>query len=702
MLFPGLRPTMGAGGGVRAFEKRKESVALRFGPFELDLKSSELRKSGVLIKVQHQPLKVLALLASRPGDLLTREEIQHEVWPDGVFVDFEQSLNFCIRHIRGVLNDSAVVPRYIETLPKRGYRWIAPVEVVREEAVLRPVLLSRPASDPSAPTLAQERTQEEKARRWPLGLAASLFAVTLLGAGALLLVRHEAKVPAFHRLTYRRGSISSGRFTPDGQIIFAAAWEGQPTALFTASAANGSWRRLDVSGRRVVSSLRSGEFSFLEKSTLSRAPLSGGPPKPIADGIVDADGSLDGSNFVVVRGMSSRTHIEWPLGHVLADASWPTHLRLSPRGDRIAFLEHPTPGDDRGSVVTIDRGGQRTELSSDWGSLEGLAWSPKGDEVWFTAARTGADCSLWAVSLSRHERLVLSTMGRLVIEDITPDGRVLLQRQTMRGETRVGRAGEAEKDLSWLDLSTLADLSPDGGSIVFGESGEGGGPDYEIYLRKTDGSTPIRLGHGQAMALSPDGKWVISVPIKKPDQLDLLPTGPGEGRTLKDSHIEQYFLASWFPDGQSLLVNGFSHGKGRAYIQPLVGPARPVTPEGTFALMGGVSPDGKTFLAYVEKLLIFPVGGGEPRTPPGKGGTLIGWKDPGTIYVSGEKAPSARVEELNLASGHREFVRELVPPDMAGVLALTRIRMTPDGKTWAYSYARVLADLYIVDNLLER
>ena len=99
-------------------------LALRFGPFELDVRSGELRRNGTTVRLQPQPFKVLVLLACRPGEVVTREEIQAEVWPAGTFVDFEQSLNFCVRQIRASLGDNANAPRYVETLPRRGYRWV--------------------------------------------------------------------------------------------------------------------------------------------------------------------------------------------------------------------------------------------------------------------------------------------------------------------------------------------------------------------------------------------------------------------------------------------------------------------------------------------------------------------------------------------------------------------------------------------------
>ena len=100
---------------------------IRFGLFELDPATGDLRREGRPVRLQPQPARVLALLTSRPGEVVTREELRQEIWNDGTFVDFERGLNFCISQIRTALNDSADSPRFIETLPRRGYRFIAPV-----------------------------------------------------------------------------------------------------------------------------------------------------------------------------------------------------------------------------------------------------------------------------------------------------------------------------------------------------------------------------------------------------------------------------------------------------------------------------------------------------------------------------------------------------------------------------------------------
>ena len=102
--------------------------SVRFSSFELDLQSGELRKAGVLVGLQEQSFKVLAELLERPGDLVTRDQLRQRLWPNGTFVDFEHGLNAVINRLRETLGDSADSPRFIQTVPRRGYRFIAPIQ----------------------------------------------------------------------------------------------------------------------------------------------------------------------------------------------------------------------------------------------------------------------------------------------------------------------------------------------------------------------------------------------------------------------------------------------------------------------------------------------------------------------------------------------------------------------------------------------
>ena len=159
------------------------------------------------------------------------------------------------------------------------------------------------------------------------------------------------------------------------------------------------------------------------------------------------------------------------------------------------------------------------------------------------------------VTLAGRERLIFQAPGDLMILDISRDGRVLVARQEPRSRMISFTAGsEKERDLSWFDWSTSADLSADGKNLLFYEWGQAVREPY-VYLRKTDGSNdPVRLGQGKSLALSPDGKWALALQEgPPPPQLVLLPTGPGEPRLLPRGDIQEYHYASWFPDGEQIL-----------------------------------------------------------------------------------------------------------------------------------------------------
>jgi eukaryotic-like serine/threonine-protein kinase len=696
----------------RLLKAEPEIGAFRFGPFELDVKTGELRKSGVRVKLQLQPARVLTLLASQPGVLLTREEIQSRVWDDGTYVDFEQSLNFCIRQIRAALGDQAGTPRYVETLPRRGYRFVAPVETVPAGpgAGLAPEVSPTELEGGFAPpALSAEPARSRRVRIWVAGLALLLVAAL----GYLVAWRGRTPPPpTFERLTFRRGSVGSARFAPDGQVVYSAAWEGGETSFYAVRLESRDSRSLEGAAGHVVGVSTEGEIAFLGESSkggtvLARGRLEGGPHKEVLEGVQAADWTRDGTQFAVARrGPKGATQIELPVGNVIGEAIYPSALRLSPDGDRVAFLEHPVPRDDRGFVVVMDKAGGRMELTDTYGSIEGLAWAPNGDEVWFTAARVGADSALHAVSLAGEVRTLVPALGRLVIHDVDLEGRALVERVALRHEMLFGGEGlERERDLSWFDLTVPVDISADGRQVLFFESGEGGGPEYTVFLRGTDGSPPVRLGHGCAKDLSPDGRWALSIPIADTTKLQLLPTGAGEVQTLHDAFVKRYLWAGFLTDGQRILFTAEGHdGTLRSYVKALpVGPPEPVTPEGVGAWANSISPDGAHFVAACGKeTCLYPLGGGEPRPIPTLrlARQVVGWGPDGrSLYVVDTPRVPVRIERLDLATGERSLVRELQPLDRAGVQHVSGVTLTPDGRSYAYSCPRTLSDLYVVTGL---
>ncbi len=155
-------------------------VVIKFGPYELYLSSRELYKFGTKVKLRPQPFQVLSLLVERSSEVVTREQLRQQLWPSDTFVDFEHSLNTAIKELRGVLSDSATDPRYIQTVPKLGYRFIFPVErsvPVQLPAEPTPLTIQAPFANVPAPVVATASTPR---RRW---LSLSAAAILLLGIG---------------------------------------------------------------------------------------------------------------------------------------------------------------------------------------------------------------------------------------------------------------------------------------------------------------------------------------------------------------------------------------------------------------------------------------------------------------------------------------------------------------------------------------
>ncbi len=579
-------------------------------------------------------------------------------------------------------------------------------------------------SGSSGPALSTARPTGTSGRRTAL-LAGGLVLLLTAGAlGYLAGVRgggtSGSSTPTFRRLTFRRGSIWSARFAGDGQtILYGAAWDGKPIEIFQTRPESPESRSLGIADADLLSISKSGEMAILlerrldvgwmSRGTLARAPHSGGAPREIAENIQDADWSSDGKDLALVRWGLKRYRLEFPPGTVLLETpGWLSHPRVSPRGDQVAVLEHPVQGDDGGSVVLVDRAGKKKILSSGWASVWGLAWSTRGDEIWFTATRQGINRSLQAVSLTGRHREILQVPGILTLRDLSRDGRVLLSVENARREMRGRRAGEPrERDLSWLEWSLPTDLTADGQKVLFTEQGAGGGPNYAAYIRGMDESPAVKLGEGCSASFLPDGKWAISVQSISPGRIALLPTGVGEPRPVDIGNLDCQLFAVATRDGRGIVFAASAPGHGvRPYVKHLEGgPPRAFGPEGVqMGYLSAVTPDGK-FLAAVgpdEKGALYPLDGGEPQPLPGLGlkDSPLQWSPDGRfLFVFRVGDFPARVERLEAATGRRQPWKELFPSDPAGVVDIGPIVITPDGDSYVYGYKRVLSDLYIMTGL---
>ncbi len=552
---------------------------------------------------------------------------------------------------------------------------------------------------------------------------AALAALSLAVFSLIVGRRQPTPQPTFRQLTFRHGSLRGARLARDGQtVVYSAAWMGAPQELFVIRPESAQSGAIGISQAGIFSVSPKGELAVSLGcrlnwgecvGTLAQVPITGGIPRELVKDVQGADWSPDGQSLAVVSFDGGKFRLEYPVGKVLYDSSgWMTYARVSPAGDRVAFLDHPTLGDIGGSVAVLDSSGKRATLSAGWKSLQGLAWSNTGDEVWFTGSRTGkgGSSALYAVTLGGREREVFASPGTLKLLDISPDGqRVLLTRGTTRGGI-VGGNGIKDRELSWFDYSTVADLSADGKTVLFYEWGEGVGAKPTIFIRTTEGGDAVQLGEGRPLALSPDGEWALAVQDAASSRIALLPTRTGDVKQLPRGAVVEYLdWAAWAPDRRHIFFSGREAGDvRRTYVQNIDGgDPTAVTPDGFVAVL--LSPDGRT-LATVDRYgeyYLCPVDGSSgPRPLPGyvDGDVLLQWSEDGRfMFVREAGNLTLRMHRLNVSTGAREFWKELVPPDPSVLIDIGsdpgQIRLTPDGKTYAYTYWTFEGELYFAEGL---
>jgi serine/threonine protein kinase/Tol biopolymer transport system component len=561
--------------------------------------------------------------------------------------------------------------------------------------------------------------EQPPTRRW---LMPALGVVLLLASWvAIYLIAHrspKASNPTFHEVTFRNGTIWAARFAPDGQtIVYGAAWEGQPQEIFSTRFDSSDSRSVGLPNSQILAISSKGEMAislhpisaaaFGQSGTLARVPLAGGAPREVVDKVFWADWTPDGQSLAVVRESSvARLHLEFPVGNVIYEPrGWVSHVRFSPSGQFLAIADHVVDGDD-GRVVIIDAHGNIKASSSFYSSVQGLAWSPDGKQVWFSAVPAGSARSIYALDFSGKdkERLIYRAPGGLTMQDISRTGLILLTSDKTRISLSALAPGETrERSLSWFDWSLVTDMSADGKTIVFSESGEAEGLNYSVFMRKTDGSPAVRLGDGGYAFLSSDGQWVISL-VGSPSKLMLLPTGVGEPRQLTDDKNDHTDVA-WLPDSKSIVFSAAEPGHApRTYLMDIQGGTpRPLTPEGTAGAI--VAPDGQHILAResnTRQLWLYPTAAGEPQKlgfSLSLDEFMIAFAPDGKGALVGARGIPLKIVRIDLATGHREPWKEISPSDPAGLQSIVNVTLSRDGKSYAYSTLRQLSDLYVVDGL---
>ena len=674
---------------------------LQFGAFELETATGEIRKHGTRIRLQGKPLQLLQALLDRPGGVVTREELRDRLWAADTFVDFESGLNTAVNRLRLALGDSADRPRYVETLARSGYRFVAPVSESHLPIVEENGLPATPN-----PTRVDEDTRWPS-RGWLLALAAAGLAVC---AGLLLLVRQkQTPQPTFHQVTFRQTTIPNARFGPDGQsVIYEAGQMPGNHQLYVANTVSPESRPLGFPRTILAAVSRLGELALIISDgatgvrSLVRVPMNGGAPLPLDQGIWEADWGSDSSKMAVIRYGSHDETIEYPRGKILYQPSdWLSDVRVSPSGNEVAFIEHPVMNDDGGNIMAIDAKGAHHTLSAGWASAAGLAWAPAGREVWFTAARSGVTRALYAADLAGKVRLIAAFPGTLTLCDISASGRVLISHEQLHAMMTGLVVGMArEQDLSWFDFTTAEGISADGRVVLFDETGEGGGAHHAVYIRRANTPSATRVGEGFGMAISPDGNWVITKPDSDQTTLNLVPLTPGEPRTLS-GHGLKYDFVRFFPAGDRLLVGGSLAGSpSRLFVQALDGSAPVPLKTSAYFWRPVISADGRQ-IAGVDaerRLLVLPVAGGEPKVIATDFAlTVLRWGQSGKTLIAQADSVPAMLFRVDAATGRYEPWKEIAPVDLSNVSRIWPAVLSQDEHTIVYSFLRDLSELFVVD-----
>ena len=567
-------------------------------------------------------------------------------------------------------------------------------------------------------TSATHSMEQPRARRAWLPWAATALGVLALGGAMWLVGRRSAtRVPLkFTRLTYQQGYPSIARFARDGEtVVYSAQWKNDPLQVYSVRMEFPQSLKVDLPSSMLFALSSNGDLelglepvyhaNFLS-GTMAQAQMAGGTPRAQEKGVIAADYAPDGKTLAVVRHASGKVQLEYPAGKVIyATSGYLDYVRVSPSGKEVAFLEHPVYDDDRGWVSLVDGAGNHKQLTREFSTTQGLAWSRTATEIWFTAADQ-TDLQLYGVNLSGELREILTTPQRTRLLDIAPDGRVLLSNEQYRTEiTGIDpTTGKERHGLEWFNGSAGPDISPDGKAILFAEWGGPAGPLYLVVYRKLDGSAPVALGPGALPRFSPDGTTAAAPVLSRPPQVVLHPIGTGESRRLSLGEIASLLGVAWFPDGRHLLLIGATEGQPlRTYEMDLEGgkpqPLGPpdftgdvVAKDGKRIAGRNASGEAVVFDRETQKVEVIP--GVEPQE------RLQKWtRDGAALLVSSATPWEARMDRVEAATGKRTLLKKVELSERAGSTANLGLWYAEDSKTYVYDTRRILGTLYVVEGL---
>jgi Tol biopolymer transport system component/DNA-binding winged helix-turn-helix (wHTH) protein len=713
--------------------------AYRFGSFELDARTGELRKLGIRVKLQDQPREILLLLLRNAGETVTREQIQKHLWPDNTFVDFDNAINSAVRKLRGALGDNADSPRFVETLARRGYRFVAPLSTGGAGAL-----------EPRATAVSIPPRQ----RAWRL----AAVSILLLGLATLAMdrlftgtVRQESDIRVVP-LTANVGQELQPSFSPDGSRV-AYAWNGpggKNFAIYVKLIGAGDPVRITQDLARDFSPAWSPDGRWIaalrdlgSEAAVLLVPASGGPHREVArivkappgyENCVSSDlprvcgqiywgtllaWSADGKYLftsayhtpdapqAIVR-ISVETSEQQPITSQPSTIAGDFGPAISPDGRELAFVRVKSAKTADLYVASLSQGlsitGAPQQITFDDADIESLAWTRDGRELIFSSDRRGRH-ELWRVPLSGHREPVrLHAMGEDATDlAIAPNGvRLVYSQGTYHGsiwKTPIegGRAGPPIQVTATTARDKFSQFSPDGRRIAF--QSKRSGVD-EIWVCDADGSNAVQLtsfqkGMSGTPRWSPDGKTIaFDSNVTGNWDIWLIGAEGGSPRRLTTNPAAD-FIPSWSRDGQLIYFASSRSGSSNIWKIRQDGTSETQVTYGDSS--SAVESADRKFLYYKKgigeegELWRMPVGGGEAtKVLERVAGRLYTITEKGIYFALGVPVPELRYLDFRTGS-----VRAI-----ATLSSFAQADVSPDERWVEYPQAGTSStNLMLVENL---